>query len=224
IYSDQSRIYFISVEDVYSMFEYRTSKRKYNSLKKIKESNLSIQTKLALVYNYKKNVFQEIKNHFVNIFDQVEDIKLEANEDEIYHKIIPEYPIVQIKEIGVDNWITQEHISSGMLKTLMHIAELYLCAEGTVILIDEFESSLGVNCIDVLSDLLFSNRDLQFIITSHHPYIINKINMSHWKIVTRRGGVVSVKDAKDFNLGKSRHEAFMQLINLDAYREGIFVE
>jgi len=48
--------------------------------------------------------------------------------------------------------------------------------------------------------------------------------MEHWKIVTRRGGVVTVKDAKDFNLGNSRHESFMQLINLDAYQEGIAVE
>ena len=108
-----------------------------------------------------------------------------------------------------------------MLKTLMHISELYLSAEGTVILIDEFENSLGVNCIDILSDLLFDNRKLQFIITSHHPYIINKIGMEYWKIVTRKGGVVTARDAKDYNLGKSRHQAFMQLINLEAYKEGI---
>jgi Fe-S cluster assembly ATPase SufC len=105
----------------------------------------------------------------------------------------------------------------------MHISQLYLSAEGTIILIDEFENSLGVNCIDTVSNLLLENRDLQFIITSHHPYIINKIGMEHWKIVTRRGGVVTVKDASHFNLGKSSHQAFMQLINLDAYSEGIAV-
>ena len=106
----------------------------------------------------------------------------------------------------------------------MHISELYLSTEGTVILIDEFENSLGVNCIDVVTDLLIENRELQFIITSHHPYIINKIGMEHWKIVTRKGGIVTAKDVKEFNLPKSRHQAFMQLMNLDAYREGIAVE
>ena len=45
--------------------------------------------------------------------------------------------------------------------------------------------------------------------------------MEYWKIVTRRGGVVTVRDAKDFNLGKSRHQAFLQLINLEEYSEGI---
>jgi len=108
-----------------------------------------------------------------------------------------------------------------MLKTFMLISELYLSVEGIVILIDEFENSLGVNCINIISDLILGNRKLQFIITSHHPYIINKVGMEHWKIVTRKGGVVTAKDAKDFGLGKSRHEAFMQLINLDEYNEGI---
>ncbi|MDF5726138.1 MAG: ATP-binding protein, partial [Rhizonema sp. PD37] len=61
------------------------------------------------------------------------------------------------------------------------------------------------------------------IITSHHPYIINNIKMEHWKIVTRKGGIVTAQDAKDFNLGKSRHQAFMQLINLSDYKEGIKV-
>jgi AAA15 family ATPase/GTPase len=111
-----------------------------------------------------------------------------------------------------------------MLKTLIHISELYLSPEGTVILIDEFENSLGINCIDVVTDLIRENRNIQFILTSHHPYIINNIGMEHWKIVTRKGGVVTVKDAKDLNLGKSRHQAFTQLINLEEYNEGINVE
>ena len=64
-------------------------------------------------------------------------------------------------------------------------------------------------------------RDLQFIITSHHPYIINNISYKNWKIVTRNGGVVTAKDATDYDIGKSKHQAFTQLINLDAYSEGI---
>lgn len=224
IYSDQSRGNAISFDDVfYSIFNNKNSNNKYSLLDKIKESNLPPQTKLALVYNQNRQIFQEIKEHFINIFEQVEDIKIEPDDDDELPKIMAEYPIIKIKEKSVDNWITQERISSGMLRTLMHISELYLSAEGTVILIDEFENSLGVNCIDILSDLLVDNRKLQFIITSHHPYIINKIGMEHWKIVTRRGDVVTARDAKDFNLGKSRHQAFMQLINLDAYKEGIAV-
>ncbi|MEP0852923.1 MULTISPECIES: AAA family ATPase [Cyanophyceae] len=159
----------------------------------------------------------------------MEEIKLGFNKKQNipidFNNFFSDFFFISIKERGIDQWIVQGEISSGMFKTLMQISELYLAPEGSVILIDEFENSLGVNCIDVLTeDLLAQNRNLQFIITSHHPYIINNIGMEHWKIVTRRGGVVTVKDAKNFNLGKSRHQAFIQLLNLEAYSEGIAVE
>ena len=187
----------------------------------IKESDMTFQLKLALIFREFSDLFNKIKGIFIQAFPQVEDLKIEAVREE--NSSFIRFPI-QIKEKGVKNWIFQNNISSGMLKTLIHISELYLSPEGTVILIDEFENSLGINCIDVVTDLLVENRNIQFILTSHHPYIINNIGMEHWKIVTRKGGVVTVKDAKDLNLGKSRHQAFTQLINLEEYNEGINVE
>ncbi|MGH1396216.1 MAG: AAA family ATPase [Trichormus sp.] len=222
IYSDQSGEIGISINNfIISLFKSKKLNGQYSSLENIKDSNLPTQIKLALVYNQYQNIFKEIKEHFINIFSQVEDVKMEPDDDEELPNILSEYPVIKIKEKGVNDWISQERISSGMLKTLLHISELYLSAEETVILIDEFENSLGINCIDVLGDLLSEQRELQFIITSHHPYIINNVSMEHWKIVTRKGGVVTARDAQDFNLGQSRHQAFMQLINLEEYREGI---
>jgi len=44
--------------------------------------------------------------------------------------------------------------------------------------------------------------------------------MYYWKIVTRKGGVVTVRNAKELNLGKSKHQAYLQLINkLETYNE-----
>ena len=182
---------------------------------------MPILLKLALIARHLPKLFEKIKFKFIDIFAHVENIKIEAVEDN-ENPSFTRFPI-QIKEKGVKDWIFQNHISSGMLKTLVHISELYLSPEGTVILIDEFENSLGINCIDVVTDLIMENRNIQFILTSHHPYIINNIGMEHWKIVTRKGGIVTVIDAKDLNLGKSRHQAFMQLINLEEYSEGIKV-
>ncbi|OKH37122.1 hypothetical protein NIES2119_14990 [[Phormidium ambiguum] IAM M-71] len=218
VYTDHDQRITNSIFLNYSAF-----RRKYDCLEKIQQSNIPLQIKLALVYHYVPDTFQKIKNNFIEIFPQVQDIQIKPIEGEDLPSFLADNPIVYIKEIGVNDWIAQNRISSGMFRTLMHISELYLCADGSVILIDEFENSLGVNCIDVLTELLLENRILQFIITSHHPYIINKISMEHWKIVTRQGGVVTARDAKDFNLGKSRHQAFMQLINLEEYAEGIKV-
>lgn len=218
IYSDCSE----SVDTVHRLM-YTSLAKKNFSLDKIKKSRLPTHIKLALVYKNIPEVFDRIKKSFGEIFTQVEDIKIEPYEDEDLPNVLTDYPFVHIKERNVNNWIGQNRISSGMFRTLMHISELYLSPEGTVILIDEFENSLGVNCIDVVTELLLENRNIQFILTSHHPYIINKIGMEYWKIVTRKGGVVTAKDAKDYNLGNSRHQSFMQLINLDAYQEGIEV-
>lgn len=194
------------------------------TLEEIQQSSLASQLKVALVHQCTPTVFDKIKEGFVAIFPQVEDIRFEPPKGGGFPPIFEEYPLLQIKERGVKGWIQQAKISSGMYKTFMHMSEMFLWPSGTVVLIDEFENSLGVNCIDVLTeDLLQENRTLQFIVTSHHPYIINNISSKYWKVVTRKGGVVSTHDAEDLNISASSHKAFLQLLNLEEYKEGIGV-
>ena len=197
--------------------------KEIDTLEKIKQSDIDIRGKLYLAYIIEKRIFEKIKERFMDIFPQIEDLKVAP----IHHKgdfvniVIEEYPVIQIKEKGVKKWVVQNRISSGMLRSLFHISELYLSAEGTVFLIDEFENSLGINCIDELTaDILQPRRSLQFILTSHHPYIINAISFKHWKLVTRNKGIVKTHNASELNLGKSKHDAFMQLIQLEEYQTG----
>lgn len=197
-------------------------KLKYPTYEQIKESDLDTFNKLALVYDVSKEKFEEIQCRFIEVFPQVESIKIEPIKDSELSNFIFEATVIQIKEKGVQKWIPHYRMSSGMLRTLLHIAEMYLWNEGTVILIDEFENSLGLNCIDVLTeDLVYDDNKIQFIATSHHPYIINKIPFDCWKIVTRKGSLITAFDAKDYDLGESHHDRFMSLINHPFYREGI---
>jgi predicted ATPase len=194
-------------------------------LKHIQESNEDIRIKLFLAYKNDPETFNTIKERYIDIFPQVEDIKVEPLDfgiDDDIPLFYKEYPFIQIKEIGIDKWIKQENISSGMFRSLVHLSELYLCSEGSMILIDEFENSLGINCInEITNDLLSSNRQIQFILTSHHPYIINNIGYSNWKLVTRNKGVVNTHSANKFKIGKSKHDAFMQLLQLEEYQTGL---
>jgi hypothetical protein len=96
----------------------------------------------------------------------------------------------------------------------MYISELYLAPENSIILIDEFENSLGVNCLDSVTELVLENKKLQFIITSHHPYIINNVSPAYWKIVTRKAGLITVRDSKYFHISESRQKAFIDLIDV----------
>jgi len=206
----------------FSGFSIEKLKKKFDTFEKIKESDLDTFHKLALTYDISKDTFEEIKCRFIDVFPQVEDVKLEPIRDGEFSNLIFEATVIQIKEKDVDKWIPHNRMSSGMLRTLIHIAEMYLWNEGTVILIDEFENSLGLNCIDVLTeDLMYVDNKIQFIATSHHPYIINKIPYENWKIVTRKGSNIKTFDAKEFELGNSHHDRFMSLINHPFYKNGI---
>lgn len=221
LFSDQTD----SIREAYKIKFSDTQKllKSVKTLSQIQESKEDIRIKLFLAYKNVPEIFERIKERYIDIFPQVEDIKVEPIDDtgDDFPIFFKEYPFIQIKEIGIDKWIQQENISSGMFRSLTHISEIYLCSEGTIFLIDEFENSLGINCINELtSDIISSKRNTQFIITSHHPYIINNVDYTNWKLVTRAKGVVKTHKPEKFNIGKSKHEAFMQLLQLEQYQTG----
>ena len=198
--------------------------RELKTLADIQNSDSDISIKLFFLSKIDNKTFKSIKNRFIDIFPSIEDVKIDFVEDT--NNEIPDMfkqiPFLQIKEKNVKNWIGQNKISSGMYSTFMQLSELYLCAEGTIFLIDEFENSLGSNCIDeITTDILQSRRKLQFILTSHHPYIINNIDTNNWKLITRNGSVVREHKINGLvNVEKSRHSAFMQLTQLEEYQTG----
>ena len=194
------------------------AKEKIKNLADLRNSNFDTFDKFLLVKSIDSELYDEIKERFIDVFNQVEDLSIEPNTEDYPFAVTT----VRIKEHGVNKWIDQEKISSGMMRTLRHICEMFLRSDGTLILIDEFENSLGLNCINVLSnDLLSENRRLQFIATSHHPYVIDKIPHTCWKIVTRYAGKIHVYGTEKFELEKSSHENFVKVANLPQYREGI---
>lgn len=107
-----------------------------------------------------------------------------------------------------------------MKKVFLQLCYLLLSPPHSVFLIDEFENGFGVNCIDAISEwLLKPNMKYQFIITSHHPYIINHIPSKRWKIVSRNKNIIQAYEADQF-LDESNHESFIKLINLPIYKLG----
>jgi AAA domain, putative AbiEii toxin, Type IV TA system len=192
--------------------------KQFTSIHAIRESNLPIHVKMALLSENDPPRFQSIVSQFRDVFPLVEDVRFERIEMEMFADVAE----LRVKEIGVDYWIPERQLSSGMFRTLMHLGSVALWPDESVILIDEFENSLGVNCLDdVTGDMMAHRNHLQFIVTSHHPYIINNISPSHWKLVTRQGGEVRTLDAAAAGIGKSRHEAFIQLMNSSLYRDGV---
>ncbi len=209
--------------DVMEPNHYKIKIKELSTIEKIRTSNYDSYTKLVLASQNAQSIFRNIENDFSSIFPNVEKIKVEFKNLAHSRTELPGFrPNLLIKEKKVLGWIHESTLSEGMFKTILLLSELYLSQDGTIILIDEFENSLGVNCINqVTSAIINSDRAIQFILTSHHPYIINNIDSKYWKIVTREGSIVKTHSASEFNLGRSRHSAFTQLLNLEAYQTGI---
>jgi predicted ATPase len=195
-----------------------------DSFESIQESGLYTEGKLYIIYYRFNDVFQTIKQRFCEIFPQIEDIKIDRIKDNELNtpREYQDQVFIHIKQQNVEQWIPSVSMSSGMVRTLLLLSEIYLCADGSVILIDEFENSLGINCIrDITDEILSTDRNIQFIITSHHPYIINNVEFQYWKLLTRNGGTIKAHDISEYLSGKSHHENFMQLIQLEEYKTGL---
>ena len=194
-------------------------KNKKLDLQEIKtKRGLSPFEKLFLLKINDLPEFENILEDFCSIFPLVEDLDFAIG---TFFNDWP-CPILKLKEKNVESWIFQPNISSGMLRTLSQIIMLTLADKGDVFLIDEFENGLGVNCINQLAELImYPEENVQVIMTSHHPYIINTIPFECWKIVTRQASDVTIHSARELNIGKhSKHEAFMQLLQSSAYKTG----
>jgi energy-coupling factor transporter ATP-binding protein EcfA2 len=190
---------------------------------------LSVLTKAALLQNKFPAEFRRVIEQYQEIFEQVEDVRIGAlSEFEPNAADSPPLPMewltIALRERGVDGWLVQHRVSSGMLRTLFHLLELALAPAGTVVLIDEFENSLGVNCLpQVTEHILHRSGDLQFLLTSHHPYIINNVPPSEWRVVVRSGSVVKVLTDEHIPALRtgSHHDHFTILTNLPEFERGV---
>jgi predicted ATPase len=215
-----------SMEIQESSFSYDKAKMltEYKSTNDIFNSKLHMPAKLFWIFINDKVLFSKIEKIFCDIFPFIEGIRIDILDGADLSAATPflnDVLFLQIKEKNIEKWIPQFKISSGMFNALMHLCELYLCAENSVILIDELENSLGINCLGPISDEIVDNtKNTQFIITSHHPTIINSIKYNSWKVVTRNANNVSVSKY-DVDTTESAHDPYVQLINSIQYNDGI---
>jgi predicted ATP-dependent endonuclease of OLD family len=186
---------------------------------KKKSTKLPMPLKIFFLQEFYHKEFNNIKQEFTDIFPFVKELKIHDIRKAGEHTLF-----LSIKEHDSNDWIDQSRLSSGMLNIFEHLAGIHLAPAGAVVIIDEFENSLGINCMPGAADFIneYATK-LQFIVTSHHPYIINEISWKNWKIVQRKGGRVSVIDSTAIPALEtaSTLEKYVRLINLPAYEEGI---
>lgn len=207
------------------------TKKKCNTLESLREdTGTPLLVRACILQDSFPEEFAKIKKQFAEIFPAVTDVRigklseLDPSANEFRGIFTEEWLAIGLKERGVNDWIVNQRLSSGMFRTFMHIIELSLAPSGTVILIDELENSLGVNCLPQVTELLqYHSSDLQFIVTSHHPYVIENIPVSQWKLVTRTGSSITVHDSSSLPAlnTASLQDKFTLLVNMKEYEEGL---
>ncbi len=166
--------------------------------------------------------FQMVCSQFRQIFSNVTDIEVKPASQYKLRSHIDDAPLLAIKDKGVKNWIPLEELSSGMIKVLIILTDLAKSLDESIYMIDEYENSLGINAIDFLPELIEQYPKVQFLMTSHHPYIINNINVRNWYVFSRTGSKTQIKFGEELvnRYGLSKHEAFTQLINDPFFNKG----
>jgi hypothetical protein len=197
---------------------YATMSKGFDSdlnLEKLQSENSIIAERLLIAFKKQSEtltVYNEILEEMQSIFPEIDEWRIEEQTNINTEGGHIEY---KIKLKGQSRFIPHWNISSGMLRTFNIIADLYLSNPETVFLLDEFENSLGHNCLPNLENLIIEHSlDSQFIITSHHPDIINKIPKENWLIIERTNGSINNRPATNLPFSDSSHEPYLVLTNL----------
>ena len=198
-------------------------------LKNIIEKYKQINLQLYLIKEYHREVYEEIKENFKLIYPFVEEIDIKPI-NEVPDVEVPPImagafvPIITIHERNVKDDISLMNLSSGMVKALIYLIDIFSVPKESIYLIDEVENSFGIKSLPTMIDILISkSNEIQFVLTSHHPYIINNISIKHWQILNRNGSVVEVIDGDEFadKYSNSHQDAFTQLMNSKYFEDGI---
>ena len=191
-----------------------------------KNRSLDLMSKAFVLEKKFPDHFRAVEEQLFEIFDSVEELRIGPRRD--FSSIILTGPIdflvPAFKERGVKGWIYGGNMSAGMARTLMHILEIYLEPPGSVLLIDEYENGMGVNCLSQVTELIIErSKELQLIFTSHHPFVIDTIPKNLWMVMRRNGYEVSVLRVQDIERlnTESNQDAFIQLVNAPEYMHGL---
>lgn len=202
------------------------------AIKKAKEAGLeelwkqehTVSAKMFLLKENFQTIYRLAVDVFTSVFTTITECDVRPMKSPPLRlspeAVIPEFVV---KEKNVGEWIPLRELSSGMQKVLLIVTDVLTLPKGSIYIIDEYENSLGINAIDFLPDfLLHYGEDVQFFITTHHPYLINSMPMKTWRVFHRTGCKVAIKPGAEFEkkYGRSKQKAFVQLIN-DPFYTGI---
>lgn len=201
-----------------------TKNKKYEYQSLLNEP-IDFHNKISILKKIDSAAYSRVVSLFKDAFPFINETKILSFSEAFPNLILPiQAPVFCIKERNIKTWIPVNDISSGMQKLFLLILDLILLQDNGILLIDEYENSLGINAINFLPEMIYSiSEKCQFILTSHHPYIINTIPIENWLVFHRNGMNIKIKNGNELKdkYKKSKQEQFVQLINDPFYSGGV---
>nr|MBN1228881.1 ATP-binding protein [Anaerolineae bacterium] len=195
------------------------------TLRALYKTGFGLNTTLYLMDKYFPDLFTEIEEQFKIAFSFVSDFSFRDLAQVSPNVAFPlNVPVFCIRERNQQDWIPLPDMSSGMQKILLILTDIYSAPDDSIYIIDEYENSLGISAIDFFPDFILRlEKQIQFFVTSHHPYIINDIPSRNWYLFHRKGTDIQILYGEELEgrFGKSKQEAFIQLINDPFYTDGV---
>lgn len=224
-------VYYEKSQDVVTVFpkEILTSKKDKFTLEYISQNFNDVNSQLYLLKEFQKEIFAELEADFKEIFPFVEKLAIKPS-NEVNGVVFPNVPldtfipVVLIKEKKVPQPIPIFRFSSGMMRALVQLVDVYTMPENSIYLIDEIENSMGIRSLPVMIDILLKfSKKIQFIFTTHHAYILNNVDIKYWRILMRAGTHIKVIDGKELKkkFSKSHQDAYIQLLNSNMIENGV---
>jgi hypothetical protein len=167
----------------------------YPSLQAVRMSNLPTYYKLAVVHENAPDFFRAIVRSVRERLPRVDDVGF----DRVDRSRFTDVPALRVMEKGTDHWLPESKLPTDLLRAVLNLAAVALWPDDAVVLIDEFETTLGVHCLEpVMEAARDPARNLQVILTSNDAAVIQRIGRDRRKVVIWQGAVVTIDDAPEF--------------------------
>jgi hypothetical protein len=166
----------------------------YPSLAAVRLSNLPTYYKLAVVHETAPDAFQAIVRTIRERLPRVEDVGF----DRVDRSRFTDVPALRYREKGTDQWLPESKMPTDLLRSLLHLAAVALWPDHGVILIDDFENTFGLPCIEpVLAAARDPARNLQLILTSNDAEVMQRVGRERRKVVYWQGAVCTTDDTPE---------------------------
>jgi hypothetical protein len=179
----------------------------YPTISAVRNSRLPTYHKLATVHEIAPAFFAKIVQSVRERFPQIADIGF----DRLTRGRFTDVPALRVLEHGTDQWQSELGGTSGLtisserLQAVLNLASVALWPDHAVILIDDFETNLGTYCLEpVMAAAADRDRNLQVILTSADPDVMQRIGRDRRKVVLWQGSIITTDDDPEHSAQQAR--------------------